>query len=83
VSANPHLPPQLDPVARMMDRLARIEARLASLERLNFESIVLDGPRSDLPALVGPRVRIGLLSDGSYGVERWSASGVRTTPTWS
>lgn len=47
----------------------------------------LSGPRTDDPhgngSNRGVRVRIGLLSDGSYGVERWLEDGTRQTPTWS
>ncbi len=43
----------------------------------------LNGVRSDLPEGHGVRVRIGELSDGSFGIERYSSAGVRTTVTWS
>jgi hypothetical protein len=47
------------------------------------DSVALNGPRNDLPSLWGVRVRIGLLSDGSYGVERYTINGIRQVPTWS
>jgi hypothetical protein len=50
-------------------------------------SAIYYGTRTDLASpthpAYGPRVTIGLLSDGSYGIERWTSAGVRTTPTWS
>jgi hypothetical protein len=56
--------------------------RLRALERQNPRTYVVTGPRSDLPGGVGPRVRYGELSDGTYGVERWTSAGVRQLPTW-
>lgn len=47
------------------------------------DSTALNGPRSDLASGWGIRVRFGLLSDGSYGIERYTASGTRQVPTWS
>lgn len=47
------------------------------------DSFALNGPRSDLAGGWGVRVRMGLLSDGSYGVERYTSTGVRQVPTWS
>lgn len=66
-------------VSRELDELAR---RVAALERSAPDSFAVYGPRSDLAGGRGVRVRFGLLSDGTYGVERFSAAGVRTVPTW-
>jgi hypothetical protein len=43
----------------------------------------LNGVRSDLPEGNGVRVRIGELSDGSLGLERYLSNGTRQTITWS
>lgn len=61
--------------------IRRQEAR----EHSRHDSYVFYGPRNDSPygGEDGPRVQVGLLSDGTYGVERWDADGGRTTPTWA
>lgn len=77
-----------DPNEKWLQLLDDYERRLRALERTSPVSVTFRGPRTDAgtPGVVdgkGPRVRIGLLSDGSYGVERWTAAGVRQVPTWS
>lgn len=63
-------------------QLGRIEKKQARAEAGTPESYAILGPRSDLATGVGVRVRIGLLSDGSYGIERYTSSGTRQVPTW-
>jgi hypothetical protein len=76
-----------DPHGRLAGILTGIERRLRAVERAHPTTTSYDGPRADDPAgdgsHWGPRVRIGLLADGTYGVERWTSTGVRQTPTWS
>lgn len=76
-----------DPHERLLAILDVIGERLRALERAHPETTSFEGPRSDDPhgngSNRGPRVRVGLLSDGSYGIERWTESGTRQTPTWS
>lgn len=75
-----------DPRDRLKNRLLDLERRVAALGRSRAVFLTFDGPRSDDPrgdgSDIGPRVRIGLLSDDSYGVERWLEDGTRETPTW-
>lgn len=76
-----------DPRDRLLDQLDEFDRRLRNVERSKPTAIVFTGPRTDTATdgVVngeGPRVRIGLLSDGTYGVERWQADGTRETPTW-
>lgn len=68
----------------MSDRrdVDELERRVAALERATPDSFAIFGPRSDLAGGRGVRVRVGLLSDGTYGVERFSSAGTRTVPTW-
>jgi hypothetical protein len=47
------------------------------------EKVALNGPRLDDPSGWGTRYRLGKLSDGSYGVERFTSSGTRQTIVWS
>ncbi|MEZ5101154.1 MAG: hypothetical protein R3C15_15410 [Thermoleophilia bacterium] len=63
--------------------LAELERRVSALERNSPDSIAVYGPRDDLDARRGVRVRIGRLSDGSYGIERFAQDGTRTVPTWA
>lgn len=76
-----------DPQERLLALIQGLNTRLKALERAHPETTSFEGPRSDDPhgngSNRGPRVRIGLLSDGSYGIERWTEAGVRQTPTWS
>lgn len=76
-----------DPHRRLAQRLESGERRLRALERGGRTTYVVEGPRSDDPhgdgTNWGPRVVVGLLSDDSYGVERWLEDGTRETPTWS
>lgn len=76
-----------DPQERFLALLAALDRRLRALERAHPEATSYEGPRSDDPHANGSnrglRVRIGLLSDGTYGIERWTEAGVRQTPTWS
>lgn len=65
------------------ERLEEIERRVGALERQNPRAIDVDGIRTDLPSGRGPRVRILELSDGTFGVERWTAAGVRQVATFS
>jgi hypothetical protein len=51
--------------------------------RRRGRSVSYHGPRTDIGRGWGVRVRIGRLSDGSYGVERWTTGGSRQTPSWS
>lgn len=69
-----------DGLLRLLDEL---QARLGALERRAPPYQTVDGPRTDLPSGRGPRVRTGLLTDGSYGIERWTEAGVRQIPTWN
>lgn len=59
------------------------EETLARAAVTTPEFTIYPGPRSDLPGGWGPRVRTGLLSDTTYGIERWSSTGVRTVGTFS
>lgn len=83
MSWNPAQPPSGDALGRILERLVALERRLLGLERAKPTAIVVEGPRSDLTGNRGPRVQMGLLTDGTYGIERWSSTGVRQTPTWS
>ena len=47
------------------------------------EGFAYHGVRTDLPGGRGIRTRIGRLSDGSYGIERYTSTGVRQVVTWS
>lgn len=47
------------------------------------DSTAWNGPRTDLSTGWGVRVRVGKLSDGSFGIERYTSTGVRQVPTWS
>lgn len=71
-----------DPHDRLADRLAGIERRLRAMERGFPQVLTLEGPRTDLPAGRGPRVRIGLLSDDTYGAERWAEDGTHSVADW-
>jgi hypothetical protein len=79
-SLNAQPPPSGDPFQRFNDRIVNLERQVASLTQLRAVTTTWYGPRSDLSGQ-GPRVAAGLLSDGTYGVEVWSASGVRTVLT--
>lgn len=79
---DPAIPPSTLPEIRSEERLSALE-RQSRVPAVARETHVFYGQRTDLPAGWGPRVRIGLLSDGSYGVERWTSSGTRQVPTWS
>jgi hypothetical protein len=70
-----------NPNDRLLTKLGELERRLRALESSTPQSITFHGPRSDLGG-TGPRVRIGLLSDDTYGVERWAEDGTRSVPTW-
>ena len=61
---------------------SRVRA-LERAERARPESTIFEGPRTDLSSGRGVRVRIGLLSDGTYGVERFAADGTRTVATFA
>jgi hypothetical protein len=63
--------------------MGRVKKDLERVTITTPTSYSINGPRSDLTGGWGPRVRIGILSDLSYGIERYSSGGVRTTPTWS
>jgi hypothetical protein len=69
-----------DSDARLIGRIARTVERQESGTPERFAIL---GPRSDAASGFGVRVRIGLLGDGSFGIERFSASGTRQTTTWS
>lgn len=75
------------PAYATLNAVLELARRVSALERGRPQAGQIDGPRSDDPAgdgsLWGARLRWGLLSDGSYGVERWASDGTRTTPTWS
>jgi hypothetical protein len=71
---------------RLLQVVADHDSRLGNSEDFGATREIW-GPRSDDPegdgSNVGVRVRIGELSDGSYGIERYTSAGVRQTPTWS
>lgn len=71
-----------NPDDRLVEEVISLRERVGALERRAPTYSTVDGPRSDLPAGRGPRLRYGLLSDGSYGVERWTLEGVRQLPAW-
>lgn len=72
-----------NPDERLLDELDDVQRRLRALERSAPAYIVVEGPRTDIAGGRGPRARFGLLSDGSYGAERWTAAGVRTVATFA
>jgi hypothetical protein len=47
------------------------------------DTLALNGPRSDDPAGWNTRIHFGLLTDGSYGLERITSNGTRQVVTWS
>jgi hypothetical protein len=65
------------------ERLDELERRVGAIERANPRAIVVHGIRTDLASGRGPRVRVLELSDGTYGIERWTAAGVRQVATFS
>lgn len=71
--------------ARLLQVLENGDARQGASERRT--SYEVWGTRTDDPegdgSNIGVRVRFGLLSDGSYGIERYTSAGTRQTPTWS
>lgn len=72
-----------DPHDGLRALMEDVKRRLRALERVHPESATYEGPRSDLAAGRGPRVRVGLLSDGTYGIERWSSAGSREVGTFA
>lgn len=64
-------------------QIGQVTKQVQVQETVTPDSYCINGPRSDLPSGWGPRVRIGLLSDSSYGIERYTSTGVRQTTTWS
>lgn len=81
---DPSTPPPLNPDDRIARRLADLERRVAAVERINFETIVFDGVRTDLAGGRGPRLRVGLAIDGTtFTVERWLADGTHQVATFS
>jgi hypothetical protein len=73
-------------VAALIPLIAKRSAPPAAGVNVQPETTSLSGPRTDDPhgngSQRGVRVRIGKLSDGSYGVERWLADGTRQVPSW-
>lgn len=77
-------------VSRLVNALANktdLSRQVSALATAQPETTSLAGPRSDDPhgngSMRGVRVRVGLLSDGSYGVERWLEDGTRQVPSWA
>lgn len=70
---------------RLLQVIDSHEERLDSLERR--DTIEIWGTRTDDPegdgSNEGVRVRVGELSDGTFGIERYTSTGTRQTPTWS
>ena len=75
------------PDDRFVSDYLQLRERVRRLEQANPEVVVVYGPRSDAAADVeggeGPRLRLGVLSDGTYGVERWTEAGARQVATFS
>lgn len=72
-----------NPDERLLDELDEIRRQLRALARRAPQYVVVEGPRTDIAGGRGPRARFGLLSDGTYGAERWTAAGVRTVATFA
>jgi hypothetical protein len=70
-------------LAALREIIRDLQQRVAALESGAPDYWQVFGPRADLAEGDGRRVRVGLLSDGTYGVERWNGTtGVRTVPSW-
>lgn len=80
MSLNPGLPQGGDAFARLWERLAALERELEAQKKEN--SFTIYGERTDLATGIGPRARFGVLSDGTYGAERWTSAGVRTVASF-
>ena len=65
--------------------LAQLAKQVESLQRRRLRTATFYGTRDDAPYSggLGPRVRVGELSDGTFGIERYTAAGVRQTVTWA
>lgn len=72
-----------NPDERLMNELDDVQRRLRALERRAPQYLVVEGPRTDLAGGRGPRARFGLLTDGTYGAERWTAAGARTVAAFA
>lgn len=70
---NPAAPSSLDPVERLVNKVAELERRLAQLEKLNFEALELDGNNGSDGKRV--RVELGLTASGRYGLRVYDSSG--------
>lgn len=67
----------------LRQQIADLQALVQRLQASQPDSIAILGPRSDLTGGKGVRVRIGLLSDATYGIERFTSAGTRQTVTWA
>lgn len=81
MTLDPSLPPAASAQESVFSRLAALERKAEAQEKQT--SITFLGSRTDLAAGIGPRARFGVLTDGTFGAERWTSAGVRQLPTWS
>jgi hypothetical protein len=67
------------PDLALLQRLDDLEEQVRKLNRRAPQILVINGTRTDQPSGKGPRVQLGLLTDGvHYGLEIWSSAGVHT-----
>ena len=78
---DPSLPPAGTSLESLWRRVASLERQVEAMEKQG--SVIIFGTRSDLAAGVGPRVQMGVLTDGTFGIERWTSAGVRTVGTFT